>query len=183
MASIETFRTLKSQYVCNEFQNNKWSIVRTLEQDNPSDSLQLVIHPANLAENDTIFCFPSSFGAADMSQKRVAFCVKDGGLNTIFLIALRNGSMTLFKVSASGFDEELSCPRHTNRLKGLQNLRTQAVQANKSDEFLVTNYVNIAWGNPIAHPFWKDLRPAPITPDDLGLGFMDVIQPTVSFFS
>ena len=182
MASNETFQALKAQYVCQEFQNNKWSIVRTLPEDNPSDSLQLVIHSANLAENDTIFTFPYSFGSTENPKKRVAFCVKEGGLNTLFLVALRNGNVTLFKVSASGFEEELSCPAHTNRLKGLQNLRTQAIAAKKSDEFLMSNYVNIAWEQPIAAPFWRDLRPAPVS-DELGLGNMDIMQPTVCFFS
>jgi hypothetical protein len=182
MASNETFQVLKGQYVCTEFINSKWSLVRTLATDNPADCLQLVIHPANPSEEDKIFCFPNQTPAPSEARKRVAFCVTHGVLPTLILVVMRNGNLTLFQIPSSGFDEELSCPARTNRLTALEDLKRQAVAGQKSNEHLMASYVNSAWEFKIDNPFWRSRRPAPVA-DELGFGDMEVMRPTVCFFS
>jgi hypothetical protein len=185
MASNETFSVLKGQYVCTDFINSKWSVVRSLSTDNPADCLKLVIHPANPSDEDTIFCFPNQPPAPGEAKKRVAFCVTHGVLTTLILVVMRNGNLTLFQIPSSGFDEELSCPARTNRLTALEDLKRQAVAGQKSNEHLMASYVNSAWEFKIENPFWRSRRPATIATvaDELGYGEMEVMQPTVCFFS
>jgi hypothetical protein len=168
MATSQTFNALKAQYICTDYTDSRWSIIRTRENDAPSDTLQLLIHPSDIRvlDQDITFDFPKNQNVQD---KRVAFSLLEGSTSSLILVILRNNNLTLLQVSSDQFEEQLSCPAHTNRLQAFNNFKSQASSGGRTREFVLSNYVTAAWKQSITEPFWQSRRPAPVV-DDLGLG-------------